>query len=952
MSATDRSMLHSVHHRTLGMAALASLILLGAATLGSPDPSPSPGLDPTPVRFWSVDEIVRGSGRRTVQEGARTVGELFQPVGIGRIVFNLPLPPPYWQSLRRDHAFGAVHSSEDGAHYSVLAQAPAPDPLRAGSKTGTVAHLDEYQAYQKQADDGSLRITVSSVALETVDDNADASAWQCPSTGPCEPVRALVRFHVRAYASSTDGDFFTTGGVVYLVGHQHAWRPGAATTADSPGPLWSADDFVVDGDLDSSGTGADGLLVLDDPLRIDVPMGAVATGELFAVHVSLEAEAVNDRGGESAAQAFIQDPLDLEPGVLLSATGLEPRAMSGFVEPRVRPLEPAECPAGVPPDAGTIEMHAREVTADAWDDVALVQVDRTGGSQGGASAQVTVVGGVVAAGDGGAPMVRFADGDSSPRMVAVPLPGSSPGGRPGSFTVQLRDARCATAGVRDRTTVSIIDGDTPVGASPAAAFRIGGTVHGLAGTGLVLTDLGTDLAVGADGPFTLPGTHPTGEPYAVQVRTQPHDPDQACRVANGRGAMPARDVRDIEVLCQTPEPAGLDATFGDHGRVSTPVGGEGHAATVLIGPDGAIVTAGWRATPAGADITLTRHTTMGVLDHAFGVDGVATVDLGGGADVATDAVLLPDGGIAVVGRAEGTGPSRTDIAIARFTAAGVPDARFGSGGVVRTDLAHDASRADAVAVLPDGRIVVAGSVLRAGIDGDLALLRYQPDGTLDPTFGHEGVATSDLGSRSDGANAMVIGPDDGVIVLGSVDGAMALARYRSDGVPDPGFGSGGVMLPGIDLGVADGVALTASGRILVAGSRVGPQGDRDLLVARFDPDGALDATFGVDGVTTVDVAGRDDRAADLVVDAEGRIVLVGSAASPTVLDLVLARCLPNGGLDPTFGQHGVLVVDLHGGGDLGADVAMDPEGRIVAAGSTADGAQTEFALVRTASEGQ
>src|SRR5262249_9813754 len=152
----------------------------------------------------------------------------------------------------------------------------------------------------------SLRLTISDALLQTVDDNNQLAAWECPTNGRCAPVRTVVRFRARAY--SVDGDFYNAGGVAYLEGHQHQWAPGAGTYADSDVKLWGADDFDVDGDADDSNTGAAGAMYVNHAIRLKVPLDKIRHGELFAVHVSLEAEAVDDRGFESAAQAFIQDP--------------------------------------------------------------------------------------------------------------------------------------------------------------------------------------------------------------------------------------------------------------------------------------------------------------------------------------------------------------------------------------------------------------------------------------------------------------------------------------------------------------------------------------------------------------------------------------------------------------------------------------------------------------------
>ena len=148
----------------------------------------------------------------------------------------------------------------------MLAQAPIAQPGATSARPkGGIAHLDEYQAYVKRAGDASLRITLSDLLLQTVDDNNALAAWECPRGDDCDPVRTVIRFHARAYAASAGGDFFDAGGVAYLEGHQHSWRPGAATSADSASPLWGAATFDVDGDADDSGTGAAGVMYLNAP---------------------------------------------------------------------------------------------------------------------------------------------------------------------------------------------------------------------------------------------------------------------------------------------------------------------------------------------------------------------------------------------------------------------------------------------------------------------------------------------------------------------------------------------------------------------------------------------------------------------------------------------------------------------------------------------------------------
>ena len=256
----------------------------------------------------------------------------------------------------------------------MLAQAPSFNPFRAHAPKGTITHLDEYQAYEKQTDDATLQHHALGRLPGRDRRQRRLGALECPPNVGCEPVRTVVRFHARAYAASAGGDFFDAGGVAYLQGHQHSWRPGAATSADSPGPLWREAQFDVDGDADDSDTGASAEMSLKKPIHLKVPLGSVRRGGLFAVHVSLDAEAVDDRGRESAAQATIQDPQHGEG--LLTARGLQPRGNPRFEEPPLAPAKPAVCPGGPLPRAGTLQLGAATFTASESDATPMILVTR------------------------------------------------------------------------------------------------------------------------------------------------------------------------------------------------------------------------------------------------------------------------------------------------------------------------------------------------------------------------------------------------------------------------------------------------------------------------------------------------------------------------------------------------------------------------------------------------
>ena len=226
-----------------------------------------------------------------------------------------------------------------------------------------------------------------------------------------------------------------------------------------------------------------------------------------------------------------------------------------------------------------------------------------------------------------------------------------------------------------------------------------------------------------------------------------------------------------------------------------------------------------------------------------------------------------------------------------------------------------------------------------GSFSDFALARYNPDGSLDTSFGANGIVTTDFDGE-DAAVAVSIAPDGKIVAAGTGTDHIALARYNPNGTLDPTFGNNGTIVePG--FGQANGLALTPQAGSSSPASWAGtscspstaptaPPTSGSATSAPLPPTSVVAATF----------------AENLVVDAQGRIILVGRATSPTILDMALARCNPDGTLDTSFANHGTFTADFHGRGEFGQDVALDSAGRIIAAGYTANGSNTEFALMR------
>jgi uncharacterized delta-60 repeat protein/uncharacterized repeat protein (TIGR01451 family) len=395
------------------------------------------------------------------------------------------------------------------------------------------------------------------------------------------------------------------------------------------------------------------------------------------------------------------------------------------------------------------------------------------------------------------------------------------------------------------------------------------------------------------------------------------------------GALPAAAVA---------APGTLDPSFGTGGEVTTDFGGSDSAEAVAIQSDGKIVAVGGTFSFPSGDFALARYNADGSLDPSFGSGGKVTTDFGG-FDAASAAVIQPDGRIVAAGRS-GSG----DFALARYNTDGSLDTTFGNGGKLTTDFGgFDA--AFGVALQADGKIVAAG---QGGPGGGFALARYNTDGSLDPSFGSGGEVTTHFTSGFEVVIAVAIQLDGKIVVTGQTFAGgfqqFALARYNTDGSLDTSFASGGIVATnfGFDSAFGGALAIQPDGKIVAAG-RAGT----DFLLARYNGDGSLDATFGSGGIVTTDFGGTVfDAAFGVALQSNGKIVAAGGTFNGFVgpsADFALARYNPDGSLDASFGSGGKVTTDF-GGFDVARSVALQADGKIVAAGT--GGAGSDFALAR------
>ena len=401
----------------------------------------------------------------------------------------------------------------------------------------------------------------------------------------------------------------------------------------------------------------------------------------------------------------------------------------------------------------------------------------------------------------------------------------------------------------------------------------------------------------------------------------------------------------------------LDAGFGTSGKVVTPAGsGNEVAQAVAIQPDGKIVVAGYAFNGTNNDFAVIRYNSNGTLDDTFdgttNANGVILTPIGQSEDEAFGVAIQPDGKIVLVGQTyDGV---KTSLAIARYNSDGTLDMSFDGDGraVISPSIGNAMLRS--VAVRPDGRILATGSASN-GVNFDIVVVQLNADGTLDAAFdgnsgNGNGIVVTPVGAGNDQGYGVVIQPDALVVVAGyytsptSTDSV--LLRYATDGRLDTSFSGDGIATHAFspDTDEALALALAPDGRIVISGC-IRNGAPNDFLIGRFMPDGSPDASFGTNGRAIFPFSGTVDIALGVAVQPDGKVVAAGFGNNGVNNDFGVVRLNSDGTPDLTFGGDGGVLTAIGSSADQANAVAIQPNGRIVVAGRTA-GTTADIAVVR------
>jgi uncharacterized delta-60 repeat protein len=385
---------------------------------------------------------------------------------------------------------------------------------------------------------------------------------------------------------------------------------------------------------------------------------------------------------------------------------------------------------------------------------------------------------------------------------------------------------------------------------------------------------------------------------------------------------------------------GLDRTFGTNGAAMTPVGGSTNLINAIsIQSDGKIIAVG-----SAGSMAVLRYNANGSLDTTFNGGGRAVDTPGDALGVAIQA----DGKIVVVGN--NGDPTNVDFKVVRYNTNGTLDTSFDSDGIVTTAIGDSTDAAYSVAIQSDGKILVSGrSDSNPVFVTCFAMVRYNADGSLDSSFDGDGkVIMPGAGNAITDSMALQV---DGKIVVahnvffpGTFSYGLAVLRYNANGSLDSSFNMTGTLSTVVGTNVEfAALAIQRDGKIVVAcSSFTSNQAGYDFWVVRYNTDGSTDSTFGANGLvaTPIGSGGAFDVAKSVAIQANGKIIVGGKSPTGSNNDFAAVRYNRNGTLDRKWGNNGIVTTDLGGSAESINAIAIQPNGRIIAAGESNAGNQS------------
>jgi len=404
---------------------------------------------------------------------------------------------------------------------------------------------------------------------------------------------------------------------------------------------------------------------------------------------------------------------------------------------------------------------------------------------------------------------------------------------------------------------------------------------------------------------------------------------------------------DAAIACYRPE-GYLDTWFSGNGKMLIAPGAANVITSIAISGNRIFFGGNTRTNIGDYDFMIISMFSDGYMNSSWGVGGIVKTDIGTHTGDGIEALITqPDGKVIAGGR---SGLSNTSFSLVRYTVSGAIDNSF-SGGKVITPIGPANDYLMSLALRSNGQILAAGYVSAIGSPSIYAAVLYNPNGTLNSSLDADGILTDCKPTNTTRFQASVVQPDGKLIVVGYTaftlnsmsNSDIAVARYDPDGSLDRTFSNDGLLT--IDIGRIDGancVALQPDGKILVGGQALNtgsPQymENMDFALVRINSDGTLDDSFSGDGKVMTDFRGYGDGAYDMALLPDGKIVLTGTSIyglynSPYVYTVALARYNSDGTIDNTFGEQGKTLA-MFSTNDFGNSLMVQPDGKLLVAGT-------------------
>lgn len=364
---------------------------------------------------------------------------------------------------------------------------------------------------------------------------------------------------------------------------------------------------------------------------------------------------------------------------------------------------------------------------------------------------------------------------------------------------------------------------------------------------------------------------------------------------------------NISIVCAQ-QPGSLDTSFGTSGKTLIDFYSRtDYAKDLAILSNGKIIVAGSCYNQGLKDFCVCRLNADGTLDTTFGTSGKVSYNI-----QATDrddevrkVHIQNDGKIIVTGETD-----LNKFAAIRLEQNGTLDTTFGTGGKITTSFAGTDTRAFDSALDVSGKLVMIGRVATTSSNSDLAIARFNTDGSLDLDFSNDGKVTVDYGNFDDG-RAVAIDASGNIYVSGTNNSGVLIAKISTEGTLVNSFGTSGKVffnIPNIPL-IVRSMKMLTNGKLVIGGYASGSS--RNTFLASFDLNGTLDTTFGTNGYSIFDIDGNStDEIRDIIIQSDGKILTAGYILTGGNSYFLLNRFTSNGLLDTTFSGDGIQFVSF------------------------------------------